>query len=77
MCFVACHKQSLPAHYIYSMSCYSCHALNSEETEFVHVFSRVINWWQRRAGILQTVQSCFGAFHPQQIKANSNLFRGF
>lgn len=31
MCFVACQKQSLPAHYIYSTSCFHCcNALSSE-----------------------------------------------
>lgn len=31
MCFVACHKQSFPAHYIYNMSGYSCNPLRREK----------------------------------------------
>lgn len=38
MYFVACQKQSLPAHYIYIMSC-SCNALNSEERNHTRVFN--------------------------------------
>lgn len=39
MHFVACQKQSLPAHYIYSMSCSSCNALNSAERNHTCVFN--------------------------------------
>lgn len=39
MCFVACQKQSLPAHYIYSLSCSSCNTLNSIETEIIRVLN--------------------------------------
>lgn len=40
-------------------------------------YARLITRWPGMFWILQTIQSCFGVCHPGQIKANSNLFRGF